>query len=187
MKVIIMTNVISESEMPNKTSESRITNEILESRMASKTLESESESSMSIFDILYSRSAWNSRNNITYKNVSTIKFNSFFLVCSGSFLISADKLTSNRVFAIPFFEFAGNGSLHSALHLGSRIYFEPPNAWSKQKYGMELVECIASFLHAFHSNQGGREYLLDNGMLYFLIEDPSIKQKFLNLGFTPVA
>ena len=70
---------------------------------------------------------------------------------------------------------------------GSRIYFEPPNAWSKQKYGMELIESIASFIHAFNSISGGREFLIDNGMLYFLIEDPSIKQQFLNLGFTPVA
>jgi hypothetical protein len=178
-----MTNVISESEMPNETSESRMISETSESRMTSET----SESTISTYDLLFSRSAWNSRSSIPHKDVSTIKFNSFFLVCRGSFLISADKLISNRVFAIPFFEFAGNGSLHSALHLGSRIYFEPPNAWSKQKYGMELVESIASFIDAFNSNQGGREYLLDNGMLYFLIEDPSIKQKFLNLGFTPVA
>jgi hypothetical protein len=145
------------------------------------------ETTESIFDLLYSRSAWKSRSNIPYKDVSTKKLNSLFLVCRGSFLISADKLTSNRVFAISFFEFAGNGSLHSALNLGSRIYFESPNAWSKQKYGMELIESNASFLDAFNSNQGGREYLLDNGMLYFLIEDPLIKQKFLNLGFTPVA
>ena len=164
-----------------------MTSQISESKMTSEKLESESESLMSTFDILYSRSAWNSRSNIPYKDVSTIKFDSFFLVSRGNFLISAGKLTSNRVFAISFFEFAGNGSLHSALNLGSSIYFEPPNTWSKQKFNTELIESIASFLHAFNSNQGGREYLLDNGMLYFLIEDPSIKQKFLNLGFTPVA
>ena len=169
--------------MNSETLESRIISEPSESMMTSEP----SESTKSIFDLLYSRSAWNSRSNIPHKAVSTIKFNSFFLVCRGSFLISSDELSSARVFAIPFFEFAGNGSLHSALNLGSRIYFEPPNAWSKQKYGMELVECIASFIDAFNSRPGGREYLIDNGMLYFLIEDPSIKQKFLNLGFTPVA
>lgn len=156
--------------------------------MTSESLESESETTMSTFDLLYSRSAWNSRSNIPDKNISANKsFKQFFLVASGKFFISADKYTSNRVFAIPFYEFAGNGSLHSALNLGSSIYFEPPNAWSKQKYGMELVESIAYFLDAFNSRPGGREYLLDNGMLYFLIEDPSIKQQFLNLGFTPVA
>jgi hypothetical protein len=144
-------------------------------------------SSETIFDLLYSRSAWRDRSRIPNKDVSANKsFKEFFLVAPGKFLISADKLSSNRVFAISFYEFAGNGSLHSALNLGSSIYFETPNAWSKQKYGMELVESIASFLHAFNSKQGGREYLLDNGMLYFLIEDPLIKEKFLNLGFTPV-
>jgi hypothetical protein len=148
----------------------------------------EPESTMSTFDLLYSRSAWRDRSCIPKKDISTNKsFKEFFLVAPGKFLISADKLSSNRVFAISFYEFAGNGSLHSALHLGSSIYFETPNAWSKKKYGMELVESIASFLHAFISKPGGREYLLDNGMLYFLIEDPSIKQQFLNLGFTPVA
>jgi hypothetical protein len=149
---------------------------------------SEPKPIMSTFDLLYSRSAWRDRSRIPNKSVSVNKsFKEFFLVSPGKFLISADKFSSNRVFAISFYEFAGNGSLHSALNLGSSIYFETPNAWSKQKFGIELVESIASFLHAFISKPGGREYLLDNGMLYFLIEDPSIKQKFLNLGFTPVA
>jgi hypothetical protein len=148
----------------------------------------ETETPISTFDILFSRSAWKERSGIPDKSISTNNsFKQFFLVVPGKFLISTDNLTSNRVFAISFFEFAGNGSLHSALNLASTIYFEQPNSWSKQQYGMELVESIASFLHAFNSRPGGREYLLDNVMLYFLIEDPSIKQKFLNLGFTPVA
>jgi hypothetical protein len=149
---------------------------------------SEPKTTTSIFDLLYSRSAWNERSGIPNKDISVNKsFIQLLLVSHGKFMISTYKLISNRVFAISFFEFAGNGSLHSALNLGSSIYFEPPNAWSKQKYGMELIESIASFIHAFNSISGGREYLLNNGILYFLIEDPSIKQKFLNLGFTPVA
>ncbi len=149
-------------------------------------IKSEGVTSCSTFDLLYSRSAWKQRSNIPEKSISNKIFEHYFIIHHGKFLITSYKFSSERIFAIPFYEFAGNGSLHYALNLGSTIYFETPNAWSKQKYGVELLESIASFLHAFNSKPGGREYLLDNGMLYFLIEDPLIKEKFLNLGFTPV-
>jgi hypothetical protein len=138
-------------------------------------------------DSLFSRTSWNTRSNIPKKDVSTKKFDSMYLVLRGDFVISSIEMKSSRVFAIPFFEFAENGSLHYALRLSSSIYFETPNAWTKQKYGMELVKAIAHFLNAFNFNPGGEEYLLDNGMLYFLIENPLIHQKFLNLGFTPIS